>query len=55
MACVEHCCSRCNFWSMDNETLLVCPKCASNEITNHNDEETDFKNQEESEDDNKIS
>lgn len=49
MATIEHCCARCNFWSMDNERLHVCPQCSSSEITNHNDEEVDFKNQPEGE------
>lgn len=31
---MKHECPGCKFFSIDNETLLVCPACASNEITN---------------------
>lgn len=42
MACIEHNCARCGFWSMDNERLRVCPDCGSNEISNIFDENPDI-------------
>lgn len=27
MACMEHSCSRCNFWTANNVPSMACPKC----------------------------
>ena len=49
MACLVHECPKCGYHDMDNETLKVCPQCASNEITNHYDEHPDSFAEEEKE------
>lgn len=38
MAMLEHFCDDCGFWDSDNEHLLVCPNCASSNISNVGDE-----------------
>lgn len=50
MAILEHNCT-CGFHSSDNERLLVCPQCSSNQISNESDEERDFDEAEEALDD----
>jgi len=44
----EHICSRCKWWGLDQEILLVCPECASNEITNFETDEVKEEPKEES-------
>lgn len=51
MACIEHNCAHCGWWKIDNEKLVVCPQCASNQITNHYTHEFDDDEVQESYDD----
>jgi uncharacterized Zn finger protein (UPF0148 family) len=44
MACLEHQCPECGFHDFSNTPYVVCPMCASNKITNWNDEAGDFPN-----------
>lgn len=29
MACMEHCCPECDFWTSNNERYYICPECGT--------------------------
>jgi len=42
MACMENTCGRCGHHEFSNATWEYCPRCNSNSVSNHFDEDTDY-------------
>jgi predicted nucleic acid-binding Zn-ribbon protein len=52
MACMEHLCGKCGHMEFNNQTRILCPKCGSDDVISHWDDQDAFdrEDEEESED-----
>lgn len=41
MACMEHRCTQCDWFEMDNESHKICPKCGA-KVISYFDEQNDY-------------